>query len=140
MYKITKRYENFDGVEVSEDFYFNMTEEQLISKTTANNGDFVTILKKILREKDGSNLIQYFRDLVLMSYGEKSADGKHFYKSAELAHSFECHAAFSEIYMELAQDDKKAAEFLKGILPKKYGDQINVDNINEEELMTLLEK
>lgn len=132
MYKITKKFENFDGVEQSEDFFFNMTESELMGRATSNHGDFITIMKKVFREKDQGKLLELFEALVLMAYGEKSADGKHFRKSDEIRDDFRSHAAFSDIYMELATDNDKATAFVKGVMPKKYADQIKFDMSNEE--------
>lgn len=138
MYKITKKFENFDGVEQSEDFFFNMTESELIGRASSNHGDFITLMKKVFREKDQGKLLELFEELVLMAYGVKSADGKHFYKSEEIKNDLKSHAAFSDIYIALATNQAEATAFIKGIMPKKYADQINLD-MSESEIEKLIE-
>lgn len=53
------------------------------------------------------------------SYGEKSPDGKRFVKSEELSTAFSQTEAYSQLYMELATDADKAAEFINGVIPNK---------------------
>ena len=59
-----------------------------------------------------------------MSYGEKSLDGKRFIKlrqdGSKPSLDFAQTEAFSIMYMELATDDKAAAEFINGIIPDEY--------------------
>ncbi len=55
---------------------------------------------------------------ILLSYGEKSADGKRFIKSDESREAFSQTAAFDTLFMELATEDEAASNFIKGILPK----------------------
>lgn len=52
-------------------------------------------------------------------YGEKSPDGKRFVKSEELSTAFSQTEAYSQLYMELATDADKAAEFINGVIPNK---------------------
>ena len=61
--------------------------------------------------------MELFKQIVLKAYGEKSEDGKRFVKSKEIAEAFSQTEAYSEIFMELAMDEKAAAEFVNGILP-----------------------
>ena len=78
---------------------------------------FVQIRSHVIDAKDTPALIKIFKDLVLKSYGEKSPDGKRFIKTKELTEAFSQTEAYSEIFMELATNDKVASEFVKGITP-----------------------
>ena len=67
-------------------------------------------------------LVDIFKDLIRRSYGEISPDGRRFCKTDDkgrpLFQQFEETEAYSILFMELATDDKKAAEFIKGIIPE----------------------
>ena len=67
-------------------------------------------------------LVDIVKDLLLRSYGEISPDGRRFCntddKGRPLFQQFEETEAYSILFMELATDDKKAAEFIKGIIPE----------------------
>ena len=58
-----------------------------------------------------------FKQIILKAYGEKSEDGKRFVKNEKLSEGFAQTEAFSELFVELALNEDKAAEFVKGILP-----------------------
>ena len=121
MVKKTVEYEDFDGQKRVEDFWFNFTEAELTEMEMSLNGGLSQLLQKIIDEKDNRQLIEYFKKLVIGAYGEKSLDGRHFRKSEELRRDFECSAAYSKIFMELATDEKAAADFVNGIIPKSIG-------------------
>lgn len=118
MLKKTVTYTDYNGVERTEDFYFNFTEAELTEMQYGVEGGLEVQLKRIIETKDQPAIVREFKNLVLKAYGEKSDDGRRFMKSPEIAHAFECSEAYSIIFMELARDAEKAAEFVKGILPK----------------------
>ena len=118
MIKKTVTYEDFNGQERTEDFYFNLTEAELSEMELSLNGGLSTYLEKIVQENDNEKIIQYFKKIVLMSYGKKSLDGRNFYKNEEIKEDFKSTAAYSKIFMELATDDTAAAAFVNGIIPK----------------------
>ena len=66
-------------------------------------------------------MLRPFKDLVLKSYGEKSADGKRFIKTPEISEAFSQTEAYSVLFMELATDADAAAAFVNGIIPKTNG-------------------
>nr|DAH91851.1 MAG TPA: hypothetical protein [Caudoviricetes sp.] len=118
MLKITKTYEDWNGMERTEDFYFNLTEAEITELQIGTVGGFAETIEKIINAKEQSELIKLFKDLVLMAYGEKTADGRHFRKNDEVKNGFVDNPAYSIIFMELVSDAEKAAEFINGIMPK----------------------
>lgn len=118
MLKITKTYEDWNETEVTQDFYFNLTEAEITELEIGTVGGFSETIEKIINAKEQSELIKIFKDLVLMAYGKKSADGKRFMKDEETKREFLENPAYSIIFMELVSDANKAAEFLNGIMPK----------------------
>lgn len=118
MIKKTVTYEDFDGVSRTEDFYFNLTKAELTEMELSLNGGLSQLLTKIVQEKDGRMIIEYFKKIVLGAYGEKSLDGRYFMKNDKIREEFASSAAYSEIFMELATDAEKGAEFVNGIMPK----------------------
>lgn len=122
MLKKTVTYEDFNGVTVTEDLYFNLTKSELTNLQLSKEGGFDTYIQRIVDAKDTPELAKAFRDIILMSYGEKSTDGKRFIKKApegyRLADEFEDTAAFDALYMELITDDKAAAAFINGVVPQ----------------------
>lgn len=130
MIKITKTYTDYNGVERTEDFFFNLSEAELMEMETGISGGFSEMIQKIYNSKDVPSIMKVFKDLILKSYGEKTLDGRRFVKSKELSEAFSQTEAYSLIYMELSTDSDKAAEFVNGLLPKKLSDRAKelIDN------------
>ena len=75
-------------------------------------------MEKIIKENDERQIIEYFKKIVLMSYGVKSLDGRQFVKNDRIREEFASTVAYSDIFMELSHDAEKASEFVNGIMPK----------------------
>ena len=118
MLKRTIKYEDFNGVEVIEDFYFNLSKSELIEMEAEYQGGLSETLNKIIAAQDNKTLIAEFKKLVLNSYGQKSIDGKRFVKSDELRLEFSQTPAYDSLFMELASNENAAGDFINGIMPK----------------------
>lgn len=117
MIKKTITYEDYNGVERTENFYFNLNKAEVLEMEMGTEGGMAESIQKIVDAKDAPAIIRVFKDLVLKAYGVKSDDGRRFIKSKELSEAFSQTEAYSQIFMELATDDKAAAAFINGIVP-----------------------
>lgn len=121
MLKKTITYEDYNGVSRTEDFYFNLSRAEAAEMEMSIDGGLSERITKLIAAKDAPSIIKIFKDLILDSYGEKSADGKRFIKIDEngrkLANNFAQTEAYSILFMELATDADAAAEFVNGIAP-----------------------
>lgn len=125
MLKKTITYNDYNGVERTEDFYFNLSKAELMEMEMSISGGLTEMIEKIVATKDAPAIIKIFKELVLKAYGEKSADGKRFEKkNGALAEAFAETEAYSQIFMELATDADKAAEFVNGIMPSDIAKQL----------------
>ena len=121
MLKKTVTYVDYNGVERTEDFYFNLSKAEVTEMELSVEGGFSKMLEEIVKSNDNGRIIELFKEMVLKAYGEKSADGRRFIKSKELSEAFSQTEAYSEIFMELALDEKAAAAFVNGIMPANLG-------------------
>ena len=117
MLKETITFTDYNGVERTEDHYFNLSKAELMEMEMSITGGLTEMINKVVATKDAPSLIKIFKDLVLKAYGEKSADGRRFIKSEELSTAFAQTEAYSQLFMKLATDDKAAARFVNGIIP-----------------------
>lgn len=124
MLKRTIKYTDYNGNERNEEFFFHMSEAELAEMQLSVNGGMESLIRQIINTRDTARLIRIFKDLVLNAYGEKSLDGRLFQKSPELSKAFSETPAYSILFMELATDAEKAAEFLNGIVPDKLKQQV----------------
>lgn len=118
MLKKTITYETFDGKEMTEDFYFNLTKTEIMEMEMSESGGLSETLKKIVAEDDKAKIIAMFKDIILKAYGEKSPDGKRFIKSEEQSKAFSQTGAYDELFMSLTTDAEAASAFINGLLPK----------------------
>lgn len=125
MLKKTITFEDFDGNERTEDFYFNLTEAELTDLELSVSGGFGSLIDKITKTQDVPEIMKIFKQIIKLSYGVKSPDGRKFEKSEAIYNDFAQTNAFSQLYMELASNEQKAGDFINGILPKKLVDQVD---------------
>lgn len=118
MLKKTITYTDYDGLERTEEFRFNLTKAELMDMELTTVGTFSKLMQKIIDEKDIVRLAKYFNELILKSYGVKSDDGKRFIKSPELSEAFSQTEAYSELYMELLGNSEYAVKFIQQVMPK----------------------
>lgn len=112
------KYEDFNGNEVTETFYFNLTKSELIKLQVSVEGGMQKVLQDIIDSQDVKSLVHEFEKIVLASYGVKSEDGKRFIKTEELREQFSQTAAYDALFSKIATDEKFAAEFILGTFPK----------------------
>lgn len=117
MVKKTITYTDYNGVERTEDFYFNLTKAECAELQLTTEGGWANHVKTATDAKDEGKIVSFFKELLLKSYGIKSDDGRRFQKSKEISDAFAQTEAYSDLFMELANDDKKAAEFFNGVIP-----------------------
>lgn len=130
MLKKTIAYTDYNGVERTEDFYFNLTKAELMEMEMGTAGGFAEMVERIIAAQDTPTIIEVFKSMILKAYGVKSPDGKRFVKSEEVVNSFAQTEAYSELFMELATDSKAAAEFVNGIMPKEAAAQAATSVLN----------
>ncbi len=117
-------YQDFNDEKVTDTFYFNITKSEIIELEVETKEGMDATIKKIIETKDNKTLIAEFKRIILLAYGEKSADGKRFIKSDESREAFSQTAAFDSLFMELATEEEAAANFIKGVLPKELSAEI----------------
>lgn len=117
MLKKTITYKDYNGVERTEDFMFNLTKAEILEMQLTKDGGMDAAIKKIVDAKDAPEIMKVFKELILKSYGVISDDGRRFIKSKEISDGFAQTEAFSMLYIELATDTDAAAAFVNGIVP-----------------------
>lgn len=117
MLKETITYKDYNDVERTEDFYFNLSQAEIMEMELSTAGGLAEMIKGVVAAQDAPAIIKIFKDLVLKAYGEKSPDGKRFIKSPEIAAAFSQTEAYSQLFMKLATDADAASKFVNGIVP-----------------------
>lgn len=124
---ITKEitYTDYNGQERTEKYQFNFSKAELAEMELSVDGGFSAMIQRIKETEDRPELVRLFKDMLLKSYGVKSADGKRFEKSEELSTAFSQTEAFSELYMELLTNTDAAIAFANGLIPSDLKDAVS---------------
>lgn len=127
MFKKAITYTDYDGNERTETFFFNLNKAELIEFNYIVDGGMEQFLQRIVKNEDTKGMIDLFKELIRRSYGEKSEDGLRFIKVRDghsLADDFMQTEAYSELFVEITSDEKKASEFINGIIPQKMAEEL----------------
>ena len=121
MLKKTMTYTDFNGNEVTEDFYFNLTKAELLELEMATDKviGLEATINRLQEERDGGKIMAMFKDIIRKSIGKKSADGRKFIKNDEIADDFMQTEAYSDLVFELCTDAEKGAAFFNAIVPQE---------------------
>lgn len=117
MYKQSITYTDYNGIERTEDFYFNLTAAELTKRELTTPGGWAAKLQAVADSKDVPAIINAFNDIIDMAYGVKSEDGRRFIKSKEITDEFKQTPAYDELIMSFLTDVNAAVEFVNGIVP-----------------------
>lgn len=110
-------YNDFNGTERTESFYFNLTKAELTEMELGTEGGMSGMIEKIVAEQDIQRIMELFKSIIQKAYGEKSLDGRRFVKNQEILDNFTQTEAYSKLFMELATNADAAAEFINGLMP-----------------------
>lgn len=132
MLKRSIKYIDFNDEEQVQECYFYISKNELTEMEMSRRGGFQAYITQILEAKDNKEIYALFKEIVLMSYGEKSADGSSFIKRklmdgqmVRLRDIFEQSLAFDALMMELiASGEEGVAEFINSVIPKELAEEI----------------
>jgi hypothetical protein len=124
MLKKTIAYEDFNGKAVTEDFYFNLTVAELMEMQVSKAEGFKDYIEGVIKADNREELIAQFKKLILSSVGRRSEDGSRFFKSDEIRDDFAATNAFGALFMEFVTSEAACIEFVKGIVPADFAEQI----------------
>lgn len=126
MYCKTITYKDFDDNERTEDFYFNLTDAEII-EWLSTNAEYTLdkVIENMSKKMNVKGILEATKELIYKSYGEKSLDGRRFVKTEEVKQNFMETNAYSVLFMELATNSDKAAEFFNSIIPKDLAQKVD---------------
>ncbi len=109
-------YTDFNGVERTETHYFNISKRELVKMQAGTDGGLYALMQRAIDAQNETMLAQVYEDLIDMSYGIKTADGRGFKKDPEILAEFKATGAYEELFLEML-DANKFAAFINDILP-----------------------
>jgi hypothetical protein len=118
MFKKTICFTDFNGDEAEEDFYFHLSKAELL-QMAAEHKAMQDRLRRIIAAGDGKAILGELRELIQMSVGVRSEDGKRFIKDKDAQSRLLDSPAFDELLMELATDAGASVVFVQQLIPEK---------------------
>lgn len=117
MLKKTIKYTDYNGVERSEDFYFNLSPMEMTRLSVEYPEGYKEHIQNVLDNNNGKELLKMFEYLVALSYGKKTEDGKHFEKSDSIRENFLNCPAYDALLVELSSNTDAATTFFVSLIP-----------------------
>lgn len=128
MLKKTFTYKDFAGEERTEDFYFHLSKSELTELELGIKDGLTGLLKQIIATEDVNGIAQIFKKIIVMSYGERSADARHFYKvdveGHPLSRNLLSSPVFDDLFMSMFTDAESVADFIKGVMPEDVATEV----------------
>lgn len=120
MIKKTIKYVDYNGVERTEDFHFNLNKAEIIEMEVNVAGGLTEMINRAITAQDNPTIYKVFKDFLRKAYGEKSPDGKYFLKEDQdgypLYKKFEQTEAYAVLISEFVTDSKAGAEFFNAVI------------------------
>lgn len=137
MIKKSITYTDHNGKEHTEDFHFNISKGEFLlwemEAVDAQTEGMTDKIERLMRTRDGKEIVAVFKDLVAKSYGIKTADGRFMKEDADgrpLVVHFRSTEAYDELVYELATNAEGGAQFINGIAPKAVRDDVKKEVAN----------
>lgn len=125
----TITYNDYNGVERTETFYFHMTKAEIMKLEMSTHGGYAEMIERIVNAKDAPAIMATFEELIHKSYGVKTPDGRGFVKRKEDLEAFIQTEAYSELFMELLTNTDYAIKFFNGVIPADVAQQAAAQNL-----------
>ena len=119
MHKEIITYTDLNGVQRTEDFYFDLSKPEIVKMQASAKGGYDVQLRSIAADMNGAKIMEFFENFIAKSYGEKSEDGRRFMKSDEISRSFMETPAYEVLFEKLVTNDKYAADFVNAVMRSK---------------------
>lgn len=119
MVKKAITFTNFNGEEKTEDFYFHLTEADLIGLNLEFGKDGIEkAMEDFTVNEDLLGIYNFMQKTIAMAVGKKTPDGR-FVKSDLIKENFISSQAYSDMLVEFFEDPDKFTAFVEGIIPHK---------------------
>lgn len=127
MLRKSVNYTDFDGNNRTEVLYFNISKPELLDYLADKGDNFESYVRKLTETSNLKGIMDLFKEIVVISYGEKSEDGRRFIKSEQMSKEFMQTEAYNTLFEELIADPKNAIAFIKGVIPADLSDKLPDD-------------
>lgn len=123
MQTVTVKYINFFGEEVDEKLHFHLSKGELMNMELQRTPLSSKIAAMNSGEASAIDAYKLLCEFVGDAYGERSEDGKRFFKDERSTKAFLASPAFDALLDKLSADSKFSSGFLAGLFPDDIMDK-----------------
>jgi hypothetical protein len=142
MFSITKTYTDYNGIEKTETFWFNLNQRELSQLALGPSGGLDGVISEIVSTNDMGRTMELLEEIVLSAYGKKMPDGR-FAKTDDDGHRYADHfkqtAVYDESFMDLLLDVNKLIAFVNGVVPAGLKESVEKASAEAQERIAQLE-
>lgn len=111
MFKHTVQYKDFNGNDRKEDLYFHLSVPEVTRLQAEIGKDIQDYVQDLVANQNPNELLAFMEKMMLSSYGQKTSDGKSFFKTKEIRDAFEYSQAYAEIFEQMMLNPDLARKF-----------------------------
>lgn len=130
MYVKEITYTDYDDVQRTEKFYFNLSKADFLRLEMEFDEGFADHAKKVVDSGNKKETFAMFEMLISMSYGIKDKTSNKFIKTKDALNEFLASEAYGELLSELFSNASTLVEFFDGIMPREMRGKMK-ENKNE---------
>lgn len=119
------KYIDYDGVEREEKFYFHLSYAELIRLELTGKDGFKAKMQRLIESNNQQEIWNTLEEIVRVSVGKKSPDGRRFDKSYEAKADFLESEAYSSFIRSMLENATYAAEFVNGLIATSDKQAVN---------------
>lgn len=111
-------FEDIDGNEVTETFYFNLDRAEMLEmELRFGDKGLEEHFRKVVESNDRGAILDIYRYILSSTVGRRV--GKLFVKNEEIRNEFMHGGAYAQMFMDLFNNPNGIIEFFRGVLPNK---------------------
>ena len=130
-------YTDYFGNQRTEKCHFQLSESELTELAYSVKGGFIAAMTRMIDDRNEPELVENYKKLLLLAYGEISPDGRRFMKSEELSREFSQTPMYDKIFMELTTSETALSDFVRNVIPQNLSNDLP-DNISVDTLKDLV--
>lgn len=111
MFRHSVTYKDFNGSDRKEDLYFHLSLPEVTRIEAEIGKSLEEHIKQLTTDNRVSDLLAFLEKVILNAYGQKTADGKSFYKGKDIRDAFEYSNAYAEFFEQIITDKELARKF-----------------------------
>lgn len=116
-------YTDFEGVQQTKTFFFNLSRSELakLELGSQGKGGLQASLQAIIDAGDNQRILEEFEKIVRMTYGIKTPDGD-FVKTKEVQDIFISGPAYDQMFIDFLTDPNAFSAFINAVVPADPAD------------------